>query len=77
MLRSRCLFKIVNCKKVMLTALLAQKVYLRYEGLLNVPICDLQVYKKTWNLGIISTVGIVVALANFSICIWIRLELSL
>ena len=36
-----------------------------------------QVYKKTWNLGIISTVGIVVALANFSICIWIRLELLL
>ena len=31
-----------------------------------------QVYKKTWNLGIISTVGIIVALANFSICIWIR-----
>ena len=61
----------------MLTALLAQKVYLRCEGLLNVPICDLQVYKKTWNLGIISTVGIVVALANFSICIWIRLEILL
>ena len=31
-----------------------------------------QVYKKTWNLGIISTLGIVVALANFTICIWIR-----
>ena len=31
-----------------------------------------QVYKKTWNLGIISTVGIIVALANFAICIWIR-----
>jgi len=35
-----------------------------------------QVYKKTWNLGIISTVGIIVALANFSICIWIRFDLD-
>ena len=73
MLRSRSPFKIVICKKYL--DVVSTNFSLRYEGLFNVPIYDLQVYKKTWNLGIISTVGIVVALANFSICIWIRLEL--
>ena len=47
------------------------------DGVVSTKSIPSQVYKKTWNLGIISTVGIVVALANFSICIWIRLELLL
>ena len=31
-----------------------------------------ELYKKTWSLGVVSVVSLLVALANFSICIWIR-----